>query len=55
MANQAQMRVQTELQQWPGVETLNSVQNLLDQNKILIAEINQVGVVCVCGCGCGCA
>lgn len=30
------------LQQWPGMEKLTSVQDLLDQNKMLIAEINQV-------------
>jgi hypothetical protein len=26
---------------WPGQEKLNAVADLLDQNKVLIAEINQ--------------
>eukprot|EP00983_Pelagomonas_calceolata_P028621 895993-Pelagomonas_calceolata.AAC.1 len=32
------------LQQWPGIEKLNSVQDLLDQNKLLIAQINEVSM-----------
>ncbi|KAF5835840.1 hypothetical protein DUNSADRAFT_6827 [Dunaliella salina] len=42
MAGQPSRSSADPLQQWPGIEKLNSVQDLLDQNKLLIAQINEV-------------
>lgn len=41
LEQQQQQQTAMEVEEWPGIHKLGGVQDLLDQNKLLITEINQ--------------